>query len=135
MGAKLVRRVRPTSTNIGTPESAGSLTWEFEAPRIVAFEHVEQSLPIQAPPARVKETPMESRMTHCAGLDVHQKTVVVTVRVPGANGDRYVETRTFATMRHRPSVCSQSRNANRSGVMWPWSSDGRLLAADLLHVG
>ena len=41
---------------------------------------------------------METRLTHCAGLDVHQATVVATVRVPGPNGSRHVETRTFATM-------------------------------------
>jgi transposase len=36
--------------------------------------------------------------THCAGLDVHKKTVVVTIIVPGANGSLHKETRTFETM-------------------------------------
>jgi len=34
---------RATSIRIGTGESAVSLTWELSAPRIVAFEHAEQS--------------------------------------------------------------------------------------------
>ncbi len=33
----------------------------------------------------------------CAGLDVHQKTVVATVRVPGRHGGRRTETSTFGT--------------------------------------
>lgn len=37
-------------------------------------------------------------LTHCAGVDVHQATVVATVRVPGADGTRRVETATFGTM-------------------------------------
>ena len=41
---------------------------------------------------------MEPVMTHGAGLDVHQATVVATVRVPTADGGRLVETRTFGTM-------------------------------------
>lgn len=41
---------------------------------------------------------MEPVITHGAGLDVHQATVVATVRVPKADGGRLVETRTFGTM-------------------------------------
>lgn len=41
---------------------------------------------------------MEQVITRCAGLDVHQATVVATVRVPGTDGSRHVETRTFSTM-------------------------------------
>jgi transposase len=41
---------------------------------------------------------MEPMMTHGAGLDVHQATVVATVRVPAPDGSRHVETRTFSTM-------------------------------------
>jgi transposase len=41
---------------------------------------------------------MEHVITHCAGLDVHQATVVATVRVPATDGSRHVETRTFSTM-------------------------------------
>jgi transposase len=41
---------------------------------------------------------MEPVITHGAGLDVHQATVVATVRVPGPDSGRLVETRTFATM-------------------------------------
>lgn len=41
---------------------------------------------------------MEAMIERCAGLDVHQATVVATVRVPGPGGTRHVETRTFGTM-------------------------------------
>jgi len=36
--------------------------------------------------------------THCAGLDVHKKTVVVTIIVPDEQGGVRKETRTFGTM-------------------------------------
>jgi len=36
--------------------------------------------------------------THCAGLDVHKKTVVAAVSVPNPSGGWHQETRTFATM-------------------------------------
>jgi len=41
---------------------------------------------------------MELVITHCAGLDVHQATVVATVRVPAEAGGRRVVTETFGTM-------------------------------------
>ena len=41
---------------------------------------------------------MESLITHCAGLDVHQASVVATIRVPGATGERRMVTETFGTM-------------------------------------
>jgi transposase len=41
---------------------------------------------------------MEIVITRCAGLDVHKTTVVATVRVPGTNGRRRMETVTFGTM-------------------------------------
>lgn len=41
---------------------------------------------------------METVLTHCAGLDVHQATVVATVRVPDGAGGRRVVTETFGTM-------------------------------------
>jgi len=42
---------------------------------------------------------MDVVLTHCAGLDVHQATVVATVRVPGATpGSRQMVTATFGTM-------------------------------------
>jgi transposase len=37
-------------------------------------------------------------LSHVAGLDVHQATVVATVRVPGPDGTRQAVTGTFATM-------------------------------------
>jgi transposase len=36
--------------------------------------------------------------THCAGLDVHKKTVVAAISVPGLTRSGYHETRTFGTM-------------------------------------
>ena len=41
---------------------------------------------------------MEIINARCAGLDVHQATVVATVRVPGATGGRESVTATFGTM-------------------------------------
>jgi transposase len=41
---------------------------------------------------------MDTVISHCAGLDVHQATVVATVRVPAADGGRRMVTETFGTM-------------------------------------
>jgi transposase len=41
---------------------------------------------------------MELVYTHCAGLDVHKKTVVACVRIPGPDGQPLKQTRTFSTM-------------------------------------
>jgi transposase len=41
---------------------------------------------------------MEPLLERCAGIDVHQATMVVTVRVPGRDGRRTIETQTFGTM-------------------------------------
>ncbi len=41
---------------------------------------------------------MEVLYTHCAGLDVHKKTVVACVLTPGVKGKPHSETRTFSTM-------------------------------------
>lgn len=40
---------------------------------------------------------MERLFERCAGLDIHKDTVVACVRVPGEDGKRHQETRTFAT--------------------------------------
>ena len=40
---------------------------------------------------------METMVTRVAGIDVHQATMVVTVRVPSPDGGRRVETQTFGT--------------------------------------
>lgn len=98
MGTTLGARGRVTSTNIGTQESAGSLTRELEAPRTVAASTSSRICRNQAPPALRGRDAIEQVITHGAGLDVHQATVVATVRVPGPDGGRHVETRTFATM-------------------------------------
>jgi len=41
---------------------------------------------------------MDKMIQRCAGLDVHKKTVAACVRVPGPDGERRQETRTFSTM-------------------------------------
>lgn len=41
---------------------------------------------------------MDHILERCAGIDVHQATMVVTVRVPGRDGGRTVVTQTFGTM-------------------------------------
>src|ERR1700730_7566177 len=41
---------------------------------------------------------MDPVITRCAGLDVHQATVVATVRVPDDQGARRIVTATFGTM-------------------------------------
>jgi transposase len=41
---------------------------------------------------------METMIERCAGIDVHQRTMVVTVRVPAPTGGRRIETQTFGTM-------------------------------------
>jgi transposase len=43
---------------------------------------------------------MEVVYTHCAGLDVHKKTVVACCVTPGPRGQPTFETRTFGTMTH-----------------------------------
>jgi transposase len=41
---------------------------------------------------------MDVVIRRCAGLDVHQATVVATIRVPNDSGGRRIETQTFGTM-------------------------------------
>ncbi len=41
---------------------------------------------------------MDQLIERCAGLDVHKKTVAACLRVPGPQGERRQETRTFSTM-------------------------------------
>jgi transposase len=41
---------------------------------------------------------MDVTFTHCAGLDVHKKTIVACCLTPGAAGAKASETRTFSTM-------------------------------------
>lgn len=41
---------------------------------------------------------MDVLHTHCAGLDVHKRTVVVTIIVPGPNGQPVRKTRSFETV-------------------------------------
>ncbi len=41
---------------------------------------------------------MDGLIDRCAGLDIHQATIVATVRMPGSAGGRQVVTHTFGTM-------------------------------------
>ena len=41
---------------------------------------------------------MQSMIERCAGIDVHQATIVVTIRVPDGAGGRQATTQTFGTM-------------------------------------
>ena len=41
---------------------------------------------------------MDVVYTHCAGLDVHKKTVVACCITPGLKGEKRIEVRTFGTM-------------------------------------
>ena len=41
---------------------------------------------------------MEQRIDRCAGLDIHQATIVATVRLPDGQGGRTTTTQTFGTM-------------------------------------
>jgi hypothetical protein len=43
----------------------------------------------------VEEEAVERLIERCAGLDVHKASVTATVRVPGEQGGRRTETRTF----------------------------------------
>ena len=60
---------------------------------------------------------MDVVITRCAGLDVHQATVVATVRVPDDQGGRWVVTETFGAMtpdllalREWLQACSRTRS-------------------------
>lgn len=45
---------------------------------------------------------MEIEHTHCAGLDVHKKTVIAAIIIPDGQGGLRKEVRTFATMTADP---------------------------------
>ena len=40
---------------------------------------------------------MDLLHTHCAGLDVHKKSVVAAIRIHGPKESRHAQTRTFGT--------------------------------------
>lgn len=69
---------------------------------------------------------MDSLIERCAGIDVHQRTMVVTVRVPAADGGRAMITQTFATMTADLLVLREWLQAHRvthvamesTGVYW-----------------
>jgi transposase len=82
-------------------ESGPTLTWELPGPRIVAIEHVEQSREQDASAGagayRRGGAAMERVIERACGLDVHKKTVVACVRVPGRTSAREQHVRTFGT--------------------------------------
>jgi transposase len=69
---------------------------------------------------------METMIERCAGLDIHQATIVATVRMPDATGGRAVVTHTFGTMtvdllalREWLQTCGVTHVAMEStGVYW-----------------
>src|SRR5690242_4791081 len=85
-------------------------SWRPTAPPVVAFfreEHVQEirssRVPRQVALLRVDhQMPQEGRMdvlyTHCAGLDVHKKTIVACLLTPGSRGRSAKTVRTFGTM-------------------------------------
>src|SRR5207244_2421488 len=78
-------------------ESVQSLTRELQEPHIVAASTPSRIFAHELLPPHQGGT-MELLIARCAGLDVHQATVVATVRVPGDAGDRRIVTETFGTM-------------------------------------
>ena len=82
-------------------ESGPTLTWELPGPRIVAIEHAEQSREQDASAGagayRRGGAAMERVIERACGLDVHKKTVVACVRVPGRTSAREPHVRTFGT--------------------------------------
>jgi transposase len=69
---------------------------------------------------------MDRLIERCAGIDVHQQTMVATVRVPAASGERAVITQTFGTMTADLLVLREWRQAHAvthvamesTGVYW-----------------
>jgi transposase len=69
---------------------------------------------------------MDRLIERCAGIDVHQRTMVATVRVPAADGGRAVITQTFGTMTADLLVLREWLQAHRvthvamesTGVYW-----------------
>ena len=57
---------------------------------------------------------MDVVVERCAGLDVHQRTVVATVRAPGPSGARVTVTESFATTTRR--VCALATWLTAQGV-------------------
>src|SRR5262245_53955242 len=94
----------PTSRQVADiwyRESEPKLTWELPGPRIVALEHAEQSrdqaAPADAGAYRRGGAARERVIEQCGGLDVHKKTVVACVRVPGHRNAGEQHVRTFGT--------------------------------------
>lgn len=69
---------------------------------------------------------MDAMIERCAGLDIHQATIVATVRLPAATGGREIVTHTFGTMtvdllalREWLQACGVTHVAMEStGVYW-----------------
>jgi transposase len=69
---------------------------------------------------------MDRLIERCAGIDVHQQSMVTTVRIPAADGGRTVITQTFGTMTADLLVLREWLQANgvthvameSTGVYW-----------------
>ena len=88
--------LRVTSSKQWYLESALTETLELPEPRIVALS-TPSTVSRHELLRSVTEAPMNVTIERCAGLDVHQRMVVATVRVPGPGGERATHTNTFAT--------------------------------------
>jgi hypothetical protein len=95
------RQPAQRSLAIGASSLNSSLTWMSASTTDCCqldVEHAEQFLNSETSLRAAKEYPMEILHAYCAGIDVHKKVVVVTVRVPDATRRLHKETRSFDTM-------------------------------------
>lgn len=87
-----------TSDVFGTRESESKLTRERAESYIVAVSTIRKIEKRTAPQAHASEEgTMDRVLDRCAGLDVHKKTVVACVRIPGEERTRHQDVRTFGT--------------------------------------
>src|SRR5207237_6451847 len=81
-------------------ESDENVTWEHPAPRIVASSTASKlviTIAPAGPGVSRREGTMERIIERGCGLDVHKKSIAACVRLPGAEGQRTQEVRTFGT--------------------------------------
>jgi hypothetical protein len=78
-------------------ESIKPITCPFTGEVLTAVPALRPIRLLRAAPlvSRVEEEAVERLIDRCAGLDVHKASVTATVRVPGEQGGRRAETRTF----------------------------------------
>src|SRR6266568_211811 len=92
-----------TSVSLGAGEPVQQSDAGASGTPKCCYEHATQTPCKEAPPGvdpcrQGGRSPMDQLIERCAGLDVHKKTVAACLRVPGPQGERRQETRTFSTM-------------------------------------